>query len=151
MSRHVLKVNRAGIGRNQSRRSIVLGANEWDGGSGFRCTTTLPAPKEIQFLPSPPQRKTAFPAYLKYLFVYDEYIDNMEMYEMFTLERGLDIPERKTGPKYPYDQLELGDSFYLEGGDLSKLCNANYREWRRTGKKFTARKVENGVRVWRIE
>ena len=102
-------------------------------------------------LPSPPQRKTAFPAYLKYVFVYDEYIDNMEMYEMFTLERGLDIPERKTGPKYPYDQLELGDSFYLEGGDLSKLCNANYREWRRTGKKYTARKVENGVRVWRIE
>lgn len=102
-------------------------------------------------LPSPPQGIFCFPAYLKYLFVYDEYIDNMEMYEMFTLERGLDIPERKTGPKYPYDQLELGDSFYLEGGDLSKLCNANYREWRRTGKKFTARKVENGVRVWRIE
>lgn len=102
-------------------------------------------------LPSPPQGIFCFPAYLKYLFVYDEYIDNMEMYEMFTLERGLDIPERKTGPKYPYDRLELGDSFYLEGGDLSKLCNANYREWRRTGKKFTARKVENGVRVWRIE
>ena len=99
----------------------------------------------------PPQGIFCFPAYLEYLFVYDEYIDNMEMYEMFTLERGLDIPERKTGPKYPYDQLELGDSFYLEGGDLSKLCNANYREWRRTGKKFTARKVENGVRVWRIE
>ncbi|NBP67886.1 MAG: hypothetical protein EBU52_04005, partial [Cytophagia bacterium] len=38
--------------------------------------------------PSPPQRKTAFPAYLKYVCVYDEYIDNMEMYEMFTLERG---------------------------------------------------------------
>ena len=102
-------------------------------------------------LPSPPQGIFCFPTYLKYLFVYDGYIDNMEMYEMFTLERGLDIPERKTGPKYPYDQLELGDSFYLEGGDLSKLCNANYREWRRTGKKFTARKVENGVRVWRIE
>ncbi len=113
---------------------------EWDWACGFECTTTIPAPKEIQLS-----------AYLKYLFVYDEYIDNMEMYEMFTLERGLDIPERKTGPKYPYDQLELGDSFYLEGGDLSKLCNANYREWRRTGKKFTARKVENGVRVWRIE
>jgi len=41
--------------------------------------------------------------------VYDEYIDNMEMYEMFTLERGLAIPERKTSPKYPYEQLELGD------------------------------------------
>jgi len=100
---------------------------------------------------APPQRKTAFPAYLKYVCVYDEYIDNMEMYEMFTLERGLEIPDRKTGPKYPYDRLELGDSFYIQDGDLSKLCNANYREWRRTGKKYTARKVENGVRVWRIE
>ena len=102
-------------------------------------------------LPSPPQGIFCFPNYLKYVCVYDEYIDNMEMYEMFKLERGLDIPDRKTGPKYPYEQLELGDSFYLEGGDLSKLCNANYREWRRTGKKYTARKVENGVRVWRIE
>ena len=114
MSRHVPKVNRVAIGRNQSRRSIVVWQCEWDGGSGFGCATTLPAPKNF-----------LFPSH--------------------------DIPERKTGPKYPYDQLELGDSFYLEGGDLSKLCNANYREWRRTGKKFTARKVENGVRVWRIE
>jgi hypothetical protein len=102
-------------------------------------------------LPSPPQRIFNFPAYLKYVFVYDEYIDNMEMYEMFTLERGLAIPERKTSPKYPYEQLELGDSFYIQDGDLAKLCNANYREWRRTGKKYTARKVDKGVRVWRIE
>lgn len=128
------------MGRTSSAdRSLLAQANGTGG-------LDLGAPQ-----PSPPQGKFNLPAYLKYLFVYDEYIDNMEMYEMFTLERGLDIPERKTGPKYPYDQLELGDSFYLEGGDLSKLCNANYREWRRTGKKFTARKVENGVRVWRIE
>ena len=130
----------AGIGHNQAHRSSFVVVSN---GTGL---VVLSAP-----LPSPPQGIFCFPAYLKYVFVYDEYIDNMEMYEMFTLERGLDIPERKTGPKYPYDQLELGDSFYLEGGDLSKLCNANYREWRRTGKKFTARKVENGVRVWRIE
>jgi hypothetical protein len=70
---------------------------------------------------------------------------------MFTLERGLDIPNRRTSPKYPYDQLELGDSFYIQDAELSKVCNANYREWRRTGKKFTARKVDQGVRVWRIE
>jgi hypothetical protein len=132
--------NRVGIGHNQAHRSSFVVVSN---GTGL---VVLSAP-----LRSPPQKKFNFPAYLKYVFVYDEYIDNMEMYEMFTLERGLDIPERKTGPKYPYDQLELGDSFYLEGGDLSKLCNANYREWRRTGKKYTARKVENGVRVWRIE
>ncbi len=136
----MLKVNRAGIGRNQTRsRSILAQVN----GTGGR---DLGAP-----LPSPPQGIFCFPAYLKYLFVYDEYIDNMEMYEMFTLERGLAIPERKTSPKYPYEQLELGDSFYIQDGDLAKLCNANYREWRRTGKKYTARKVDKGVRVWRIE
>ena len=70
---------------------------------------------------------------------------------MVTLEKNIEIPEKQKIAKYPYEALELGDSFYLEGGDLSKLCNANYREWRRTGKKFTARKVENGVRLWRIE
>jgi hypothetical protein len=140
MSRHVLKVNRVSNGHQPAFVPCFVVVSN---GTGL---VVLSAP-----LPSPPQRIFCFPAYLKYVFVYDEYIDNMEMYEMFTLERGLDIPERKTGPKYPYDQLELGDSFYLEGGDLSKLCNANYREWRRTGKKYTARKVENGVRVWRIE
>ena len=36
-------------------------------------------------------------------------------------------------------------------GGLSKVCNASYREWKKTGKKFTARVVEGGVRVWRVE
>lgn len=45
----LLEVNRVAIGRNQSRRSFVLGASKWDGGSGFRCTTTIPAPKKNCF------------------------------------------------------------------------------------------------------
>lgn len=70
---------------------------------------------------------------------------------MYILEKGIDIPEKQKDAKYPYEQLELGDSFFIAEGELSRLCNANYREWRRSGKKFTARKIDGGVRVWRIE
>lgn len=70
---------------------------------------------------------------------------------MVKLEKNIAIPEKQKIAKYPYDVLELGDSFYVQDGDLGRLCNANYREWRKSGKKFTARKVEGGVRVWRIE
>jgi hypothetical protein len=47
--------------------------------------------------------------------------------------------------------MQIGDSFLVPDGSLSKVCNASYREWKKTGKKFTARVVEGGVRVWRVE
>jgi hypothetical protein len=70
---------------------------------------------------------------------------------MVKLEKNIEIPEKQKIAKYPYDVLELGDSFYVQDGELGRLCNANYREWRKSGKKFTARKVDGGVRVWRVE
>jgi hypothetical protein len=71
--------------------------------------------------------------------------------EMIALEKGKEIPKKQKEGKYPYHLMEVGDSFYIEGEILSKVCNASYREWKRTGRKFTARKIDNGVRVWRVE
>jgi hypothetical protein len=71
--------------------------------------------------------------------------------EMPILEKGIAIPEKQKVVKYPYQYMEVGDSFLVPEGNLSKVCNASYREWKKTGRKYTARVVEGGVRVWRVE
>ena len=70
---------------------------------------------------------------------------------MTVLEKGIEIPVKQKVGKYPYALMQPGDSFLVPDGSLSKVCNASYREWKKTGKKFTARVVEGGVRVWRVE
>lgn len=69
-----------------------------------------------------------------------------------SIESGLPISPTFRASKYPLDDLEVGDSFFMPGrGMSSRLCNASHR-WR--PKEFTARKVnENGIiggRIWRV-
>lgn len=81
---------------------------------------------------------------------------------MFQIETGYEIPKRRvtTESEYPFDHMEVGDSFLYpaqEGDELTKLATrvraavGNYRK--REGnaeKKFTVRIVDYGVRCWRI-
>ena len=129
----MLRVDWAGIGQAGSAQIELDWQIEWDGASGFGCTTTIPAPRKNSF----------------YDMMSTSTIWRCTV--MVTLEKNIEIPEKQKIAKYPYEALELGDSFYVQDGDLGRLCNANYREWRKSGKKFTARKVEGGVRVWRVE
>lgn len=55
---------------------------------------------------------------------------------------------------YPFMEMEVGDSIFIEGAKNTSTCKAykaatayssRYRE-----RKFSARKVEGGVRIWRI-
>lgn len=61
-----------------------------------------------------------------------------------------DVPVPARVPKYPYEALEVGESFLVTTMGLQSVCNANYRQSKRQGRKFVARKVEGGVRVWRV-
>ena len=116
------------------RRSLVVATSN---GTGPPVLSAL--------LPSSPMEKSTFPD------VTSSTSTIWRCTVMVTLEKNIEIPEKQKIAKYPYEALELGDSFYVQDGDLGRLCNANYREWRKSGKKFTARKVEGGVRVWRVE
>lgn len=71
----------------------------------------------------------------------------------------IDIEKDKNPPKffgkYPWEQMEVGDSFYVEnpprnkfGYALSLTTNA-HRKFK--DKRFTQRVEGNGVRVWRIK
>ena len=73
----------------------------------------------------------------------------------FRVESGVPIPPVvKSYPKYPFDQMQVGDSF--DAGEHSKadkvrVRNAAAMHGRRTGTKFTTRKTDdNRIRCWRV-
>jgi hypothetical protein len=62
------------------------------------------------------------------------------------IEKDIPIPRVYS---YPYDDLEVGDSFLVEGKSIHNVCNMNTRASKRLGYTLVARKVEGGIRVWR--
>lgn len=70
----------------------------------------------------------------------------------FQIDKGLPIPELRYGRpwnRYPFSQMEVGDSFFCFGSTSSVQAAAN-GYGKRNGCKFTARYVEGGTRVWRV-
>ncbi len=63
------------------------------------------------------------------------------------VEKSVPLPEGKK--RYPYKEMDIGDSFFVGDGKLHVVCNANYRASKRLGMQFIARKEAQGVRVWR--
>ena len=72
---------------------------------------------------------------------------------MYEIDKGIEIPICSQGPplKYPWPYLKVGDSFFVEGGDVNNLSNCGIRFTKTHGGKFTTRTQNGGVRVWRIE
>jgi len=73
---------------------------------------------------------------------------------MFNVEKGIDVPPRKSRrgkSKYPFDQMDVGDSFLARGVKLQTLTTAAAHYGKPLGKKFTARTLDDGIRVWREE
>lgn len=76
---------------------------------------------------------------------------------MIVIEKNIDLPEEgdyKTKPyKYPFDKMEIGDSFYLE--DYEKFYRSLQGSAFRYGKKyetqFKVRKEKTGSRCWRVK
>jgi hypothetical protein len=72
----------------------------------------------------------------------------------FKIEKGIPIPPdprgRTEGSKYPFLQMEVGDSVYLPGkksvGSILKYARSKKPELR-----FTTRTDGQGIRVWRIK
>jgi len=72
------------------------------------------------------------------------------------VDKNVDMPVmRVTANKYPYDEMEVGDSFLIKSHLASKIntmCGLNKKRGLELGRKFIAKRVleEGGVRVWRI-
>ena len=69
-----------------------------------------------------------------------------------SVDRNIPIPPRLNGGgyyKYPWESMEIGDSF-LATVTLSTMSSVANRAAKRTGRKFSCRTTKDGIRVWRI-
>ena len=73
----------------------------------------------------------------------------------FKIEDGHAIPAARQHngrrEKYPWSQLDVGQSFFVKDVPLRSMCSTASHAGRRNGKKFLVRDAEGGVRVWRTE
>ena len=73
------------------------------------------------------------------------------------IEKGIPIPIRTGHKKYPWEDLEVGDSFFCPGKLITQMNGAMCPPTLRKQRKFTARTRtleddnEEGVRIWRIK
>lgn len=79
---------------------------------------------------------------------------------MYTIEANIPVAKKQMPRRlnakcyrYPFDKMEVGDSFFFEGHPITGSANvrAAAQIWgKRRGRKFTVRAVPDGYRVWRI-
>lgn len=66
---------------------------------------------------------------------------------MVEIEDGYPIPTKWIKQKWPWRELEIGQSFHCTVPHSHQMC---YDWSKKTGKKFIARGEGDGYRVWRI-
>ena len=69
------------------------------------------------------------------------------------IEKNVPVPKTR-GSKYPFAQMEVGDSFYEPSRQTTHLVSASYTFRRRHNLldwKFVARKENYGARIWRVK
>ena len=70
-------------------------------------------------------------------------------------ESNIPIPPVRTGPKggsrffYPFNKLQKGESFFVEGIEARNLGGSVSHAERVLGYKFVTRTMDGGARVWR--
>lgn len=70
----------------------------------------------------------------------------------YKIEKGIPDPlESKRGPKYPFHDMAIGDSFYLCRADKQRVASMACRMQRRHGMFFSTLPDGEGYRCWRIE
>lgn len=76
---------------------------------------------------------------------------------MFEIEKNIPIPGYHC--KYPFEKMEIGDSFFVKEASDSyrrKVRNAANMFGKKNGCKFKTRSMKNkdgidGIRIWRVE
>lgn len=74
-------------------------------------------------------------------------VEDMQSIEV---ERGVGLPLPRVVYSYPYEGMEVGDSFTVPTSARQKVLNANYRASKRLGMRFQAKTEGEVVRVWRV-
>mgnify|MGYP007088038871 CR=1 FL=1 len=71
----------------------------------------------------------------------------------YEIEKGVPLVAGTRGhgapPKYPFAQMEVGDSFFVPGKKTTDIGGAITYPAKKLGWTFRSRTVEGGVRIWR--
>lgn len=76
------------------------------------------------------------------------------MSQPYPIEKGVPLAQRRAERqrKYPIRDLEIGDSFLVPSDDMHRNLAQSVRNIASEhGFKIAVRKVEYGVRVWRVQ
>ena len=66
------------------------------------------------------------------------------------ISRDVALPVVEKEPRYPIYQMKVGDSFWTSDKNALGYCN-RWGTYKKKLMKFTARREENGYRVWRTK
>lgn len=67
----------------------------------------------------------------------------------FVVEQRIPIPPRNDAKKYPFDHMNVGDSFGFPEADRMRIYASAKK---RVGEKYSIRKVDNNsCRIWRVK
>lgn len=70
---------------------------------------------------------------------------------MLPIDKGIPFPEKADRvSRYPFREMEVGESFFVAGGNVKSLAAQCSRWGKIQGKTYGARRVDAGVRVWRL-
>lgn len=68
------------------------------------------------------------------------------------IEHGIPMPTRHSPSPYPFDDMQVGDSFLFPSGTTSQQANsAAGKAGRRLNRTFNTRTTPEGRRCWRTE
>jgi hypothetical protein len=71
------------------------------------------------------------------------------------VEKDVPMPDhikRGARSRYPFRDMEVGDSVFIEGeGTNGNAYSAAQMHGRGAGKRFRGRQEGNGLRIWRVE
>ena len=70
---------------------------------------------------------------------------------MIKIEKGVPIPTRSHGYKYPLPEMEVGDSFVANYERERTIRASIYAFGKKLNRKFIVRREGNTIRVWRVE
>ena len=70
--------------------------------------------------------------------------------EILEIEKGSVFPNPRVVYAYPYESMEVGDSFTVPVSARAKVLNANYRASKKLGYRFSSKAEGDVLRVWRV-
>jgi len=70
---------------------------------------------------------------------------------MYKIEKNVEFNHVQGCAKYPFPEMEIDDSFYVEIEDLVKARAAAGAWGKAHGRKFSGQRHREGGRIWRIE